>query len=141
MKPLLDNPLIEFIGEIGDSDKAQFLGQASALLFPINWPEPFGLVMIEAMACGTPVIAWKCGSAPEVIESGVSGYVVNSEGEAQRAITQIAQLDRATVRAAYERSFTATVMANSYLDVYAHLLHSHAPVFPLSVAQTIRGRS
>jgi glycosyltransferase involved in cell wall biosynthesis len=141
VKPLLNNPLIEFVGEIGDSDKAQFLGQANALLFPINWPEPFGLVMIEAMACGTPVLAWKCGSAPEVIESGVSGYVVNSEAEAQQAITQISQLDRRTVRAAYERSFTSTVMANSYVDVYAQLLHSLAPVVPLSTAQTIRGRS
>ncbi len=96
--------MIEFIGEIGDADKPQFLGKASALLFPINWPEPFGLVMIEAMACGTPVIAWNCGSAPEVIEPGVSGFIVNSEAEASQAIARIPQLDRGAVRAAFERS-------------------------------------
>jgi glycosyltransferase involved in cell wall biosynthesis len=135
VKPLLDDPLIEFIGEIGDTDKAQFLGEASALLFPINWPEPFGLVMIEAMACGTPVIAWNCGSAPEVIEPGVSGFVVNSEAEALEAIARIPELDRRAVRAAYERSFTADVMANAYLDVYARLLRSSAPSINASVAR------
>ncbi len=139
VKPLLDDPLIEFIGEIGDADKPQFLGQASALLFPINWPEPFGLVMIEAMACGTPVIAWNCGSAPEVIEPGVSGFVVNSEAEALEAIARIPDLDRGAVRAAYERSFTSTVMANAYLDVYARLLHSHTPAIGASAAQPSRG--
>jgi glycosyltransferase involved in cell wall biosynthesis len=139
VKPLLGDPLIEFIGEIGDADKSQFLGQASALLFPINWPEPFGLVMIEAMACGTPVIAWNCGSAPEVIEPGVSGFVVNSEAEALEAIARIPELDRGAVRAAYERSFTSTVMANAYVDVYTRLLYSHAPAPRASVAQPSRG--
>ena len=86
IEPLLDHPLIEFIGEIGDPQKSAFLGGADALLFPIDWPEPFGLVMIEAMACGTPVIAWGCGSAPEVIDDGVTGFIVESEAEADQAV-------------------------------------------------------
>src|SRR5579863_2772539 len=85
VRPLLDSPQIEFIGEIGDADKARFLGEAVALLFPVNWPEPFGLVMIEAMACGTPVIAWNCGSVAEIVEPGVTGFVVNTEREALEA--------------------------------------------------------
>src|SRR5690606_24895159 len=88
IRPLLDNPLVEYIGEIGDADKAAFLGGARALLFPIDWPEPFGLVMIEAMACGTPVIAWRCGSVPEVVEHGVTGLIVQSEAEAVSAVAQ-----------------------------------------------------
>lgn len=122
VKPLLDHPLIEFVGEIGDASKSEFLGKASALLFPIQWPEPFGLVMIEAMACGTPVIAWNCGAVPEVLEAGVSGFVVNSETEALEAIARVSELDRRGVRAAYERSYTSTVMANAYLNVYEGLL-------------------
>jgi glycosyltransferase involved in cell wall biosynthesis len=123
VKPLLDDPLVEFVGEIGDERKSDFLGNATALLFPIHWPEPFGLAMIEAMACGTPVIAWNCGAVPEVIEAGVSGFVVNSEAEALEAIARVPKLDRHAVRAAYERSFTATVMANAYLHVYERLLY------------------
>jgi glycosyltransferase involved in cell wall biosynthesis len=88
MKPLLTHPLIDFIGEIGDERKSEFLGNASALLFPICWPEPFGLVMIEAMACGTPVIAWDCGAVPEVVDDGVTGFIVNSEEEALAAIAR-----------------------------------------------------
>ena len=126
VKPLLAHPLIEFVGEIGDAHKAEFLGNARALLFPIDWPEPFGLVMIEAMACGTPVIAWNRGAVPEVVEAGVSGFVVNSEAEAEQAIARLGELDRRTVRAAFERSFTATVMANAYLDTYARLVYSQA---------------
>jgi glycosyltransferase involved in cell wall biosynthesis len=137
VKPLLDDPLIEFVGEIGDADKPEFLGQASALLFPINWPEPFGLVMIEAMACGTPVIAWNCGAAPEVIESGVSGFVVNSEAEAQLAIARIPELDRGAVRAAYERSFTSSVMARAYLDLYRGLHHGSAAVMRATPARPL----
>jgi glycosyltransferase involved in cell wall biosynthesis len=123
IKPLLQHPLVEFVGEIGDERKAEFLGNATALLFPVNWPEPFGLVMIEAMACGTPVIAWNCGAVPEVVEAGVSGFVVNSEAEALEAIARVAKLDRGRVRAAFERSFTTTVMANAYLNVYQRLLY------------------
>jgi len=141
VKPLLDNPLIEFLGEIGDADKPKFLGEADGLLFPINWPEPFGLVMIEAMACGTPVIAWNCGSAPEVVESGVSGFVVSTEDEALDAIARLPQLERRTVRAAFERSYTASVMGNAYLDVYAQLLNSVAPEDAALASQAIRGRS
>ena len=95
IEPLLDDPLIEFVGEIGDGQKSAFLGGADALIFPIDWPEPFGLVMIEAMACGTPVIAWRCGSVPEVIEDGVTGFIVGSDDEADRALARAAQLDRA----------------------------------------------
>ena len=122
--PLLDHPLIDYIGEIGDSEKSEFLGNARALLFPIDWPEPFGLVMIEAMACGTPVIAWNRGSVPEVIEHGVTGYIVDSEEEALAALSTIEQLDRHTIRAVFERRFAARTMACAYVDLYARLLQS-----------------
>jgi glycosyltransferase involved in cell wall biosynthesis len=127
VKPLLDHPLIEFIGEIGDEKKADFLGKARALLFPIAWPEPFGLVMIEAMACGTPVIAYDCGAVPEVIEHGRSGFIVNSEEQALAAIARVNELDRRVVRAAFEQRFTAHKMASAYLDVYADLIYSQRP--------------
>jgi glycosyltransferase involved in cell wall biosynthesis len=119
--PLLDHPLIDYIGEIGDERKSEFLGNARALLFPIDWPEPFGLVMIEAMACGTPVIAWNCGSVPEVVEHGLTGYIVDSEDEALAALSTIGRIDRRTVRAAFEQRFTARTMARSYLDLYGRL--------------------
>jgi glycosyltransferase involved in cell wall biosynthesis len=122
IRPLLDDPLIEFIGEIGADRKPEFLANALALLFPIRWPEPFGLVMIEAMACGTPVIGWERGSVPEVIEPGVTGFVVHSDREALEAIGQIGRLDRRAVRAAFERRFTARRMAQAYVDVYEQLL-------------------
>jgi glycosyltransferase involved in cell wall biosynthesis len=120
--PLLDDPLIEFIGEIGDCDKSAFLGNATALLFPIDWPEPFGLVMIEALACGTPVIAWKCGSVPEILDDGKTGFIVENEDEAVRAVTRLHMIDRLNVRAAFEQRFTATVMARNYLRLYWRLL-------------------
>ena len=126
VRPLLADPLVEYIGEIGDEHKAAFLGGAQALLFPINWPEPFGLVMIEAMACGTPVIAWNCGSVREIVEDGVSGFIVDSEAEALDAIRRVPSLDRRRVRATYERRFTSAVMARAYLDVYARRLESPA---------------
>ncbi|MET0374385.1 MAG: glycosyltransferase family 4 protein [Rhizorhabdus sp.] len=120
--PLLDRyPNIEFIGEINESQKAHFLGQASALLFPIDWPEPFGLVMIEAMACATPVIAFKCGSVPEVIEHGVSGFIVENEDEAVAAVAALPQLDRRHVRAAFDARFTAERMAADYVAIYRDL--------------------
>lgn len=118
VKPLLDDPLIEFVGEIGDAQKSEFLGNARALLFPILWPEPFGLVMIEAMACGTPVVAWNCGSVPEVIDPGVTGFIVDSEEQALRAIRQVGALSRRTIRAVFERHFAARTMAEGYLEVY-----------------------
>jgi glycosyltransferase involved in cell wall biosynthesis len=118
IRPLLDDPLVEYIGEIGDADKERFLGDAMALLFPIDWPEPFGLVMIEAMACSTPVIAWNCGAVPEVIDEGVSGFIVESEAEAVEAVRRLPQLDRRQVRATFERRFSAEIMASNYVDLY-----------------------
>jgi glycosyltransferase involved in cell wall biosynthesis len=122
IRPMLSRPGIEFIGEIGEKDKAEFLGGAMALLFPIDWPEPFGLVMIEAMACGTPVIAFRRGSVPEVIEEGVSGFIVDDADGAVAKVAAAAALDRAGVRAAFERRFTAERMAKDYLRIYARRL-------------------
>lgn len=122
IKPLLDDPLVEFIGEIGDAEKGAFLGGARALLFPIDWPEPFGLVMIEAMAAGTPVIAWRCGSTEEVIEPGRSGFLVDSVGEAVTAVDAAGSLSRAGVRAAFEARFTAERMARDYVALYERLI-------------------
>ena len=118
IEPLLDDPAIEFVGEIGDGEKSAFLGNASALLFPIDWPEPFGLVMIEAMACGTPVIAWRCGAVPEIIDEGKTGYIVSSEDEAVRAVAKLPDIDRASVRRVFEARFSSAVMARNYLRLY-----------------------
>jgi len=126
IRPLLDVPGVECIGEIGDGLKSAFLGNAIALLFPINWPEPFGLVMIEAMACGTPVIAWKCGSVPEVIDDGITGYIVDSEQEAIEAIGRAPGLSRRRIRDTFEQRFTTTIMARRYLEVYERLQKSNA---------------
>jgi glycosyltransferase involved in cell wall biosynthesis len=119
--PHVDGDRIQFIGELGEGDKIDFLGKAAALLFPIEWPEPFGLVMIEAMACGTPSIAFRRGSVPEIIEQGVSGFVVDNENEALAAIARLPDLDRNRVRAVFERRFTARRMAEDYAKVYAKL--------------------
>jgi glycosyltransferase involved in cell wall biosynthesis len=121
VEPLLADPLVEFVGEIGDAEKSGFLGDAAALLFPVDWPEPFSLAMIEAMACGTPVVAWRRGSVPEVVDNGVTGFVVASEEEAVAAVRQVATLDRRRVRAVFERRFTSTVMARAYVDLYRRL--------------------
>jgi glycosyltransferase involved in cell wall biosynthesis len=120
--PLLDHPLIDYIGEIGDSEKSEFLGNARALLFPIDWPEPFGLVMIEAMSAGTPVIAWRHGSAPEVIDDQISGFVVDSIDEAVSAVHVVRGMRRDRVRQCFEARFTATRMANAYAAAYEALL-------------------
>ena len=125
IEPLLDHPLIEFIGEIGDGQKSAFLGGADALLFPIDWPEPFGLVMIEAMACGTPVIAWACGSTTEVVEDGLTGFIVRSEEEADRAVSRVMDLDRAAIRRRFEQRFSAQAMATRYLTLYRDLARSN----------------
>jgi glycosyltransferase involved in cell wall biosynthesis len=125
--PLLALPGIEYLGEIGDQDKTAFLGNARALLFPIDWPEPFGLVMIEAMACGTPVIAWGCGSVPEVLDDGVTGFIVNSEAEAAGATRQVLELDRQAIRAVFEKRFSASVMAGRYVDLYRQLTGGRYP--------------
>lgn len=122
IKPLLDHPLVEFIGEISEADKPEFLGGAKALLFPIDWPEPFGLVMIEAMSAGTPVIAWKNGSVPEVIENGVSGYIIESIDEAVEKVRAIDRLDRRLVRREFLNRFTAAIMAERYEMAYKELL-------------------
>jgi len=121
IRPLLDNPLVEFIGEIGYPEKDDFLGNALALLFPIDWPEPFGLVMIEAMACGTPVIAHPNGSVPEVIEEGRTGFLVNDVQAAARAVEQVGKISREECRQRFEERFSATKMAKSYLAVYESL--------------------
>jgi len=122
IRPLLAHPLIDFVGEIGDSEKSAFLGGARALLFPIDWPEPFGLVMIEAMACGTPVIAWRCGSVPEVVEHGVSGLIVDDIAGAVKAVHGIGELSRTRVRRAFDERFTAQAMANRYARLYWQLV-------------------
>jgi glycosyltransferase involved in cell wall biosynthesis len=109
---------VEFIGEIGESEKARFLGDAAALVFPIDWPEPFGLVMIEAMACGTPVLAFGCGSVPEIIEPGVTGAVVDTVEEAVAAMPDLLRLDRALIRHRFETRFSATRMAEDYVALY-----------------------
>jgi glycosyltransferase involved in cell wall biosynthesis len=126
VEPLLADPLIDFIGEIGDTDKSDFLGNALALLFPIDWPEPFGLVMIESMASGTPVIAFNCGAVPEIVDDGVTGFVVNSSEEALAAIGRVKLLNRLRIRHICERRFSAASMAKRYLDVYARLVGGSA---------------
>jgi glycosyltransferase involved in cell wall biosynthesis len=121
IRPLMQDPLIEFVGEIGDVQKSSFLGNALALLFPIDWPEPFGLVMIEAMACGTPVVAWNCGSVPEILRDGITGRVVGSEDEAIKAVEPVAALDRHRIRLEFQSRFSSTAMASNYLRVYRRL--------------------
>lgn len=120
IKPMLDPSLVEFIGEIGGKEKEEFLGKAYALLFPIDWPEPFGLVMIEAMACGTPVIAWPHGSVPEIMEDD-AGFIVNSVKEAARAVESLTSFDRRRCREVFERRFTAARMARDYVNIYERL--------------------
>ncbi len=122
IEPMLGAPGIEFIGEIDERRKPGFLGEARALLFPIDWPEPFGLVMIEAMACGTPVLAFRNGSVEEVIDDGVTGYIVESEEEAIRKVGALLGLDRARVRRRFDERFTATRMAADYARLYRSLV-------------------
>jgi glycosyltransferase involved in cell wall biosynthesis len=121
LKPLLNNPLVEFIGEIGYPEKNEFLGNALALLFPISWPEPFGLVMIESLACGTPVIAYPRGAVPEIIQDGRSGFMVEDARGAAGAIARISQINRGECRRSFEERFTSTRMANEYLALYERL--------------------
>ena len=127
IEPLMANPLVDFVGEIGDAAKSAFLGGADALLFPIDWPEPFGLVMIEAMACGTPVIAWDNGSVREVVEPGVTGFIVRSEAEAAEAVARLGELDRGAIRACFEARFSATAMARRYLQIYERMPAQQSP--------------
>ena len=127
VKPLVEkNKNVEFVGEIDEAAKVDFLGNATALLFPIDWPEPFGLVMIEALACGTPVIAFRRGSVPEIIEHGVSGLIVDNVDGAVQAVAEIDALPRAEVRRCFERRFTAERMAKDYVAIYKALIAGHA---------------
>jgi glycosyltransferase involved in cell wall biosynthesis len=126
IEPLLreSRSWVEFVGEVGGADKDEFLGNASALLFPIDWPEPFGLVMIEAMACGTPVIAWPNGSVPEVIDDGVTGFIVDSLNDATRAVARVGSLSRLACRNMFEVRFDSRRMVRDYLDLYRRLVES-----------------
>jgi glycosyltransferase involved in cell wall biosynthesis len=122
VKPLLKDPVVEFVGEIGDGEKEEFLGHAYALLFPIDWPEPFGLVMIEAMACGTPVIAYRSGAVPEVMEQGHTGFIVEGVEDAVEAVRRVPELSRKRCREIFDQRFTAARMANDYVEVYERLI-------------------
>jgi len=126
IKPMLKSPWVEFIGEIGEKEKNEFLGKAYALVFPIDWPEPFGLVMIEALACGTPVVAWKCGSVPEIIEDGKTGFIVESIDSAVKALDKVKDIDRRSCRESFERRFTAKRMAEDYVRVYQKITSREA---------------
>jgi len=126
VEPLLNDPHVEWVGEISDQQKNELLGNAHALLFPIDWPEPFGLVMIEAMACGTPVIAYESGSVPEVMEDGVTGFVVRELDAAAEVVRQVCNLNRACCQEVFEKRFTATRMANDYMSLYERVARRDA---------------
>jgi glycosyltransferase involved in cell wall biosynthesis len=128
IEPLLREPGVEYLGEINETQKGAFLGNAYAYLFPIDWPEPFGLTMIESMACGTPTIAFRCGSVPEIIDEWVTGFIVNSEEEAVTALQRVATLNRAKCRATFDRRFTSCRMAKNYLTIYESFADHHLPV-------------
>jgi glycosyltransferase involved in cell wall biosynthesis len=122
VEPLIDGDRVQYVGEITEDQKAAFLGNAAGLLFPIDWPEPFGLAVIEAMACGTPVIAWSCGAMPEIVDPGVTGFIVESVEDAVASIPGLLSLDRRVVRQTFERRFSAQRMARDYVAAYARLL-------------------
>ena len=122
IEPLIDGDRIDYVGEIEEDKKSAFLGNAAGLLFPIDWPEPFGLAAIEAMACGTPTIAWNCGALPEIIDPGVTGFVVDTIDEAVGSVPALLQLDRRKVRAVFEKRFSAMRMARDYVAAYERLL-------------------
>jgi len=122
LEPHIDGRMVQLVGEVDDAKKQPFLADAAALLFPIDWPEPFGLVMIEAMACGTPVIAYRSGSVPEVVEDGVTGFIVENEEQAVRAVGELGRLDRRVVRARFEARFSASRMAREYERAYRGLI-------------------
>jgi glycosyltransferase involved in cell wall biosynthesis len=123
IRPLLDSPGIEYIGEISEQEKGEFLGNAAALLFPIDWPEPFGLVMIESLACGTPVIAWRRGSAPEVIEHGATGFLCETIDEGVEAVELATRLSRGDCRRAFETRFSIARMAADYVRLYERIIN------------------
>jgi len=139
IRPLLRHALVEFLGEVDDAQKKTLLGRARALLFPIDWPEPFGLVMIEALACGTPVIARRRGSVPEVLRHGVTGWVCETEEEMVEAVHRIGEIDRSACRADFEERFTAARMARRYVEVYEAVLANRRPTFaPARAAAEVR---
>ena len=137
IRPLLSHPLVEFVGEIGEAQKNEFIGQARALLFPIDWPEPFGLVMIEAFACGTPVVAYPCGSVPEVMRDGITGRIVQDQDEAVEAARRIDRIDRRRCREVFDRYFTSDVMALRYIGVYQTLIGTRSKALPLRMPAEI----
>ena len=130
IKPQLSHPLVEFVGEIGYPDKNDFLGNAIALLFPINWAEPFGLVMIEAMACGTPVIAYPRGSVPEIVDQAISGFLVRNVEEAAQALMRVDEIGRQGCRQRFEDRFTAGRMCEDYLALYERLVNGQSTTIP-----------
>jgi len=135
IKSRLHDPLIEFTGEIGYPEKNDFLGDAAALLFPINWPEPFGLVMIEAMACGTPVIAYPRGSVPEIVDDGITGFLVHNAEEAAKAVEGIAAIERRSCRRRFEERFSARRMSEDYLALYERLVNGQSE--PIAVTDGV----
>ena len=143
IEPLLEQDHVDFVGEIGPDEKNEFLGHARALLFPIDWSEPFGLAMIEAMACATPVIAYRSGSVPEVIDEGVTGFIVEDIEGAAAAVGRLDEIDRAGVRATFERRFDVARMAHDYLDVYERLVAGWTPgataTAPIRAEETAAG--
>jgi glycosyltransferase involved in cell wall biosynthesis len=130
IKPLLRNSFVEFVGEIGDGEKDEFLGNAYGLLFPIDWPEPFGLVTIEAMACGTPVVAYRGGAVPEIVQQGDTGFVVERLDHAVDAVRRIAKLSRKRCREVFEKRFTATRMARDYVRIFERLIQRNQDKMP-----------
>jgi glycosyltransferase involved in cell wall biosynthesis len=140
VRRLLDHPLVEFIGEIGEKEKGEFLGNAYALLFPIDWVEPFGLVLIETIACGTPVIAFRQGSVPEVIDHGETGFIVKNIEEALDALDQVPHFNRQRCREIFEERFSAERMARDYLLIYERLVDSRARTRPSRLAQMVKKR-
>ncbi|MFN2417866.1 MAG: glycosyltransferase, partial [Candidatus Limnocylindria bacterium] len=137
IEPMLGASHVDFIGEVGGGEKEEFLGKARALLFPIDWAEPFGLVMIEAMACGTPVIAYPFGSVPEVIRHGVSGFIVDGIDEMVEAVGRLDSVSRQGCRREFEERFTAERMARDYVALYEHLAAEAAGVLPVELSAAI----
>jgi glycosyltransferase involved in cell wall biosynthesis len=126
VEPLIDGDRVDYVGEIEEDKKAEFLGKAAGLVFPIDWPEPFGLAVIEAMACGTPVIAWSSGAMPEIVDQGVTGFIVDSLEDAVASVPDMLRLDRRKVRAAFERRFSAERMTRDYVSAYMRLIGASA---------------